>query len=149
MIDLDAHIKTAMKAKDAVALTAYRSLKTKVLVKLSEAGRPQGKDLTDDEFAVLAKKEVRERQESNEFLKPDHATYQENVKIIAILESHLPKAMGAEDLEAAIQKAIAEVNPAGPKEMGKVMAALKKAGGVIDMAAASARVKALLEAKAG
>jgi uncharacterized protein YqeY len=149
MIDIDAHIKTAMKAKDAVALTAYRSLKTKVLVKLSEAGRPPGKELTEEEFAAAAKKEVRERQESNEFLKPDHATYQENAKIIAILEGHLPKAMGAAELEAAIQKAIAETNPAGPKEIGKVMAALKKAGGAIDMGAASARVKALLEQKAG
>jgi uncharacterized protein len=149
MIDLDTHIKTAMKAKDTVALTAYRSLKTKVLVKLSEAGRTPGKELTEEEFAAAAKREIKERAEANEFLKPDHATHQENTKIIAILESHLPKGMSAEEMESAIQKAIAETNPAGPKEMGKVMAALKKAGGAIDMGAASARIKALLEAKAG
>ena len=52
MIDLDAHLKTAMKAKDPVAVTAYRSLKSKVLLKLSEAGRPQGKELTEEEFAA-------------------------------------------------------------------------------------------------
>lgn len=149
MIDIDAHIKSAMKAKDPVAITAYRSLKQKVLMKLTEAGRPQGKDLTEEEFAAAAKREIKERAESNEFLKPDHPTYQENAKIISILEGHLPKGLSPEQMEAAIQKAIAEANPSSPKDMGKVMAALKKAGPGIDMAAASARVRALLEQKAG
>jgi len=149
MIDIDAYLKNAMKAKDPVAVTAYRSLKSKVLLKLSEAGRPQGKDLTEDEFVALAKREIKERTESNEFLKPGHATYEENARIIAILESHLPKTLGAAEQEALIVKAIAEVGAAGPKDMGKVMGALKKAGAALDMGAASARVKALLEQKAG
>jgi uncharacterized protein YqeY len=149
MIDLDLHIKTAMKSRDPVATNAYRSLKHKVSLKLMEAGRAPGKALTEEEFNAAAKREIKERVEANQFLKPDHATFQENTKIIQILESHLPKGMSPEELEAAVQKAIAEANPAGPKEFGKVMAALKKAGGAIDMAAASARVKALLEAKAG
>jgi len=39
MIDLDAQIKAAMKSKDAAALNAYRSLKTKAMVKLNEVVR--------------------------------------------------------------------------------------------------------------
>ena len=39
MIDLDAAIKTALLAKNQVALVAYRALKTKAAVKLSEASR--------------------------------------------------------------------------------------------------------------
>jgi len=149
MIDIDAHIKTAMKARDPVALTAYRSLKQKALLKLTEAGRPSGKALTEEEFAALAKREIKERAESNEFLKPGDTTYEENARIMTILESHLPKGLGAAELEALVQQAIAETGAAGPKDFGKVMGTLKKAGAALDMAAASARVKALLEQKAG
>jgi uncharacterized protein len=145
MIDIDAHIKTAMKARDAVALTAYRSLKQKATLKLTEAGRPGDKALTEEEFVALTKREIKERSEANSFLKPGNPTYEENARIVSILETHLPKALGAEQLEAAIRQAIAATGAAGPKDFGKVMGALKKAGPGIDMAAASARVKALLE----
>jgi uncharacterized protein YqeY len=147
MIDIDAHIKTAMKAKDPVALTAYRSLKQKVTYKLNEAGRPGDKPLTEEEFVAAVKREIKERVDANGFLKPGDAAHAENARIAAILETHLPKALGAGELEAVIQKAIADAGAAGPKDFGKVMGALKKAGPGIDMAAASARVKALLEAK--
>jgi hypothetical protein len=146
MIDLDAQLKTAMKAKDPVALNAYRSLKAKAMVKLNEAGHG-GKPLTEEEFAALVKREVRERQESNEFLKPGDTPYEENARIIALLEALLPKTVGGAELEALIQRVVAESGAQGPKDMGKVMAGLKKSGQPIDMGAASARVKALLEAK--
>ncbi len=146
MIDLEAKVKEAMKAKDPVALNAYRSLKAKAMVKLNEAGHG-GKPLTEEEFAALVKREVRERQESNEFLKPGNATFEENARIVAILEALLPKTLGGAELEVLIQKAIADAGAQGPKDMGKVMAALKKSGQPIDMGAASARVKAALEPK--
>jgi uncharacterized protein len=115
--------------------------------KLTEAGRPGDKALTEDEFVALAKREIKERTEANTFLKAGESTYEENARIASILETHLPKAMGAEQMEAVIQKAIADTAAAGQKDFGKVMGALKKAGGGIDMGAASARVKTLLEAK--
>jgi hypothetical protein len=148
MIDLDAQIKSAMKARDAVGLNAYRSLKAKVLLKLTEAGRAEGKGLADDEFAALVRKEVKERAESNEFLKPDQPKFQENAGIIAVLEQLLPKTLGGAELDALVRQAIAGSGAQGAKDMGKVMAALKASGAALDMGAASARVKALLEAKA-
>jgi hypothetical protein len=116
------------------------------MVKLNEAGHG-GKPLTEEEFAALVKREVRERQESNEFLKPGETPYQENARIIALLEALLPKTLGGADLEALIQQVVSESGAQGPKDIGKVMAGLKKSGQPIDMGAASARVKALLEAK--
>lgn len=146
MIDLDAAIKKAMLARDKVALTAYRALKTKAAVKLSEPGRDEKARgaLGEEELTALLRKEIRERQESNEYLDPSHPDHAFNAAIITELEQHLPAAMSADDTEAAIQRAIAAVQPAGPKEMGKVMAALRQAAPGIDMGAASARVKALL-----
>ena len=147
MIDIDAHIKTAMKTKDAMALAAYRALKQQVTRKLTELGRPGGKALTEDEFVAAAKREIKERMDANSFLKPGAAAYEENARIAAILETHLPKALDAGAQEAAIQQAIAGTGAAGPQDFGKVMGALKKAGPGIDMAAASARVKAILEGR--
>ena len=146
MIDLDAAIKTAMLGKNQIALTAYRALKTKAGVKLSEAGRAEdAKDvLSEEEMTALVRREIKERQESNEYLDQSHPDYAVNAGIIAELEQHLPAAMSAEDTEAAIQQAIAQVQPQGPKEMGKVMGALKQSAPGIDMGAASARVKELL-----
>ena len=149
MIDIDTQIKTALKAKDALALMAWRSVKAKIVLKLTEAGRESGKPLGEEEQQALVKKEIKERQESNEFLKPGDAKFEENAGIIAILEAHLPKALGAAETDALIDKAIAETGAAGPKDMGKVMAALKQSGAALDMAAASAKVRERLQAKAG
>lgn len=143
MFDLDGAIRDAMKARDAVALAAYRSLKTKVGVKVAETGRDH-KPLTEEELVALARREIKERKESNEFLGEDNPDYAANARMVEILEKLLPSQPSAEEMEALIQQVIAEVAPAGPKEMGKVMAALRQASPGLDMGAASARVKELL-----
>jgi hypothetical protein len=148
MIDIETQIKTALKGKDPTGLTAWRSVKAKVNLKLTEAGR-DGKPLAEDEQQALVRKEIKERQESNEFLKPGDAAYEENARIIAILEAHLPRTLGEAETEALVAKVIADTGAAGPKDMGKVMAALKASGAALDMSAASAKVKAALAAKAG
>ena len=140
MLDIDTQIKQALKAKDHAALTGYRAVKAKINLKVTEAGRGHDKPLTEQELLALIGKEVKERQESNEFLKPDRPEYQENARIIEVLSAHLPQALDPKALDAEIAKAIVESGAAGPKDMGKVMAVLRQVPGV-DMAAASARVK--------
>ncbi len=159
MIDLDAAIQDALRAHDAPALAGYRALKTKAAVKLAEPGRAQGepgaqgerKPLSEEEMFALIRREVKERKEANEYLQagdPEHAV---NARIETLLQAHLPTSLSPEAAEALIQKTIAEVKPSGPRDMGRVMAALREGsaapGGAppaLDMGAASARVKALL-----
>lgn len=145
MLDVDAEIKKALKAKDHPALTGYRALKAKINIKLTEAGRGADKPLSEPELLALIQREIKERTESNEFLTSDRPDYQENARIIEVLSAHLPPALSPDELEAAVRKAIAEAGAQGPKDMGKVMAALRQVPGV-DMASASARVKELLAA---
>jgi len=143
MLDIDAHIRKSLKEKDSAALTGYRAVKAKINLKLTEAGRGTDKPLTEPELLALMQREIKERVESNEFLTPERADFQENARIVAVLSAHLPRALSAEELDAAVRKAIADSGAAGPKDMGKAMAALRGTPG-LDMAAASARVKALL-----
>lgn len=143
MFDLDSAIKTALKAKDTDTLSAYRSLKAKVMMVLTEKGR-DGKPLTEPEFLAQVKREVKEREESNEYLKEGSPEKNQNKNIITILEKHLPKMLSEEEAETLIQTVIAEINPAGPQDMGKIMGALKAKNAPLDMGKASARIKTLL-----
>ncbi len=64
---------------------------------------------------------------------------------IVIIETYLPKQMSEAEARAAIAELIKEVGAAGPKDMGKVMGALKtKFAGQMDMSKASGLVKDLL-----
>ena len=66
---------------------------------------------------------------------------------IAVIEEFLPKQMSEAEAKEAIAAAIKETGAAGPKEMGKVMAALKaRYAGRMDFGKASALVKELLGA---
>jgi hypothetical protein len=124
-------------------------VKAKIGLKLTEAGRESGKPLTDEEQLQLVRKEIKERHEANEFLKAGDAKYEENKGIIATLEAHLPKQIGGAEADKLIDQVIASSGAAGPKDMGKVMAALRLSGTALDMAYASAKVKEKLQAKAG
>jgi hypothetical protein len=65
---------------------------------------------------------------------------------IEVIEEFLPQQMGEADMRAAIAKLIGEQKLAGPKDMGKAMAALKAAfAGRMDFGKASAIVKELLK----
>lgn len=50
---------------------------------------------------------------------------------LSIVESYLPAQMGAEEVAALVGSVVAELGATGPKDMGKVMAALKVGGGFV------------------
>ena len=58
----------------------------------------------------------------------------------------MPQQLGDEEVKAAAREAIARAGAAGPKDMGRVMAALKeKFAGKMDFGKASGIVKQLLQ----
>ena len=64
---------------------------------------------------------------------------------VAVLQEFLPQMMDEAGTRAAISDAIAETGAAGPKDMGKVIAAVKaKHAGRIDFGRASGIVKEML-----
>ena len=69
---------------------------------------------------------------------------------ITVLEAYLPARMGEAELDVLIAEAIATSGATGPKDMGKVMAAVKaKAQGRADMGLVSARVREKLGQQPG
>jgi hypothetical protein len=64
---------------------------------------------------------------------------------LTVLADYLPRPLSAEEINAAIQAAIAESGAASARDMGKVMALLKpRLAGRADMTAVSGAVKAAL-----
>ena len=140
MIDIDTELRAAMKRRDSLAVSAYRAVKAKAGLKLTEAGRG-GEPVSENEWMAIIRREIKERKESNEYRDPGAADYVADQGIVELLEKHLPRRPTPEETDALIDKVVAKIQPAGPKDMGKVMAALRHEQPGLDMALASAKVK--------
>lgn len=115
-------MKTAMKAKDTVALNVVRALKSAIKYAAIEKHGADG-DLDDAEALVVVRREIKKRQDSiSQFETAGRADLADNEKAeVAVLEKYLPAAMSEADLIKLVEDAIAETGAASKKDMGKVM----------------------------
>lgn len=138
-------IKTAMKAKDKVALETLRNIK-KVFLEAKTA--PGANDtLTDDAAIKIIQKLTKQGKDAAEIYRTQGREDLAEAELaqVKVMEVYLPKQLSAEELEAALKAIIAEVGAAGPSDMGKVMGvATKKLAGLAEGRAISAKVKELL-----
>jgi uncharacterized protein len=145
--DINAALKTAMKAGDARSVSTLR-LVNAAFKNADIELRGQGKGpLGEDEMLALLQKMIKQRQEAVELYdKGGRAELaQQERDEIAIIASYLPKQMSEDEVKAAISAVIAETGAAGIKDMGKVITALKgKFAGKMDFAKASGLVKGML-----
>jgi uncharacterized protein YqeY len=115
-------MKTAMKAKDTVALNVVRALKSAIKYAAIEKHGADG-DLDDAEALVVVRREIKKRQDSiSQFETAGRTDLADNEKAeVAVLEKYLPAAMSEADLIKLVEDAIAETGAASKKDMGKVM----------------------------
>lgn len=138
-------LKTAMKAKDEVALRTLRAIKAAILVEKTAEGAT-GELSEADEMKMLQKMAKQRRDSLDIFTtqgRADLAAKEEEE--LRVIEDFLPKQLSEGELRAELQKVIADAGATGPKDMGKVMGAATKAlAGRADGKAVSAMVKTLL-----
>ena len=138
-------IVAAMKAKDKVTLEALRNIK-KVFIEAKTA--PGANDTLDDAAALkILQKLAKQGHDSADLYsqqnRPDLA--EAEMAQVKVIESYLPKAMSAEEIEAAVKEIIAQTGATSIKEMGKVMGvASKQLAGKAEGKAISDVVKNLL-----
>ena len=138
-------IVAAMKAKDKITLEALRNIK-KVFIEAKTA--PGANDTLDDAAALkILQKLAKQGHDSADLYtqqnRPDLA--EAEMAQVKVIESYLPKALSAEEIEAAVKEIIAQTGATSIKEMGKVMgAASKQLAGKADGKAISDVVKKLL-----
>lgn len=138
-------LKTAMLAKNEVALRSLRAIKSAILnLKTSEGFSG---DIKEEEEIKLLQKLVKQRKDSLEIYetqnRPELAAKEKEE--IEVIEEFLPAQMGEEELKQIISKIISDMGAHSPADMGKVMgAANKQLAGKADGKTIATIVKSLL-----
>jgi len=138
-------LKAAMKAGDAARTSSLRM----ILARLKEtdiAARPEG-PVGEEVIQAMLRGMIKPRQEAvalyHQGNRPELAAKEEAE--IAVIEAFLPPTLEGEALDRAVAAAVQESGATSPKDMGKVMAALKAAHGAsIDLGRAGPLVRARL-----
>lgn len=140
---VDADLKDAMRAKDAIRLGVLRLLKSALKYGAIEKSGAEGQ-LNDADAVQVIRKQAKQRQDSIEsFEKGGRPELAEKEKTeLGILNSYLPQQMSADDLTKLVRETITEVGATSKAQMGAVMKALQpKVAGRADGKTVSAEVQ--------
>ena len=116
---LSEEIKTAMKSGEKDKVLYARSLHAAVRKKEID----DRIDLDDTAFMKIVSTLVKQRRDSIDQFKKggrEDLVAKEETEL-GFLQTFLPEEMSAAEVEAIVKAAVAEVNPTGPKDMGKIM----------------------------
>ena len=141
-------LKDAMRAKDERAVGTIRLMISEMKKRDIEA-RPKGNmdGIGADEIRSMLQGMIKQRRESITLYEKGNRAdlVKQESEEIAIIEKFLPRQMDETESKAAIDKVVAVLGASSIKDMGKVMAELKKDyAGQMDFAQAGALVKARL-----
>lgn len=142
-------IMAAMKAKDDVALTTLRGIKTAIMQYKTSSNFKGDRDsnLPDAEVIKIMQKLAKERRETAEVYKNAGRTElaEKELAEANIIDKYLPKAMTELEVEEMVRSVIAEMGATSIKEMGLVIKTVNaKANGRTDGKTISTIVKRLL-----
>ena len=151
-MDLKARIlaetKDAMKAKDSARLSTLRLISAAIKDREIAARGSDGDDEPGegDLLAILAKM-VKQRQESARAYEQGGRLElaEKEMAEIEVIRHFLPRQMDDAEIDAAIDKVLADLGASSIRDMGRVMGELKtRYEGQMDFGAVGARVKARL-----
>lgn len=146
---LSEDVKAAMKSGDKLRLSTLRLVMS--AIKDRElgigGGAPVSGPISDADVVAILQKMIKQRRDSLSIYeqagRKDLAA--QEAAEIAVIEEYMPKQMTEAEMQTAVAAVIAEVGAAGPKDMGKVMGALKaRHAGRMDFGKANGIVKRVL-----
>jgi uncharacterized protein len=138
-------MKTAMKAKDSVALEALRAIKSEILL-AQTSGNGDGTLSEEDEIKLLQKLVKQRKDSATIFTEQGRADLAEpELAQIKVIEQFLPAQLTEEEVENIVKNIISEGGFSGMAAMGQVMGLASKAlAGQADGKTVSTIVKKLL-----
>jgi uncharacterized protein YqeY len=118
-------LTASMKAQDAPRTSTLRMVKAAVMNREIE----KGGELDDEELMKLLRSLVKQRRDSVEqYEKGGRQELADKEKTeIDVIEAYLPQAASRDEIEQAIEAALAETGATSIKDMGKVMKAAQAA----------------------
>ena len=141
---ITADMKTAMRDKDTLRLSTIRHVRSEILL-LSKESRDAV--VTDQQALTCVEKLMKQRRESaKQFRAANREDLAEKEDQEAeILKKYLPEPLSENEIASLIDQAFTKLQPAGMRDMGKVVAHLKdQIAGRADMGLISLQVKARL-----
>ena len=145
---LNQTLKTAMKEKDATRLSTLRLITAAIKDRdIAKRGEGETAEVSDEEILAILGKMVKQRQESAR-------VYEEGGRLelaekeldeVRIIEEFLPRPLSEDEVQAAVETAVAAVGAESIRDMGRVMGELKgKYTGRMDFGTVGPMVKARL-----
>jgi uncharacterized protein len=138
-------LKTAMRARDKIALSALRGLNA--AIKNEEIAK--GGELEDGRVQGLIRSQVKQLNETIEGFNAagrGGEAAEEHAKVV-VLEAFLPQPMSDQDVDALVAEAMAETGASSMKDMGRVMGLVNaRSAGRAEGRVVAAKVKAALAA---
>ena len=137
-------LKTAMKSKDTVALTALRSVKSAILIAQTSGANPVMTE--EDEFKLLQKLVKQRRDSATIFTEQNRLDLAEpELAEVEVISQFLPQMLETSEVEKVVVETIASLGASGMKDMGRVMGVVSKTlAGKTDGKTISTLVKAKL-----
>ena len=122
-----AEMKSAMKAKDSVALESLRAVKSELLLASTSASSKDG--LTEEQELKLLQKLVKQRKDSAAIYKEQgrEDLAAPELAQAEIISKFLPEQLSENEIESVVENVILQLGASGMKDMGKVMSAANKA----------------------
>ncbi|MCA2013047.1 GatB/YqeY domain-containing protein [Pararhodobacter sp. CCB-MM2] len=141
-------LKRAMKDKDALRLSTLRLINAAIKDRdIALRGEGEDREMSEAEITTVLSRMVKQRQESAR-------AYEEGGRLelvereeaeIKVIETYLPRQLTEDEVAAAIDAVVAELEASTIRDMGPVMNALKtRYAGQMDFGAVGPKVKARL-----
>ena len=139
-------LKTAMKAKDEVALRTLRAIKAAIIIeKTAEGASGEIDEATEIKMLQKMAKQRKDSLQIFEQQRREDLASKEREEL-AIIEQFLPAQMSEEEIKQALQQIINTVGASSMADLGKVMGiASKELAGKADGKLIAALVKELLQ----
>lgn len=138
---LDADLKVALLARDELASTTLRGLKSALLYEEVAKGKRES-GLTEDEALAVVAREAKKRQESADLYRRggDETRAAKELQEKVMLECYLPQQLSETELVAVIDKIIAGQGAVDMTAMGPVIGEVKRQTGAAADGATIARL---------
>lgn len=145
--DITADLKTAMLARDEFVTTTLRGLKAAILnEEVAKGLRDEG--LSDEAIEQLIARESKKRDEAAKLFEQggNQVSADKERAEKELLSKYLPEQLSEADVVKLVDDAVADIQPDGMKDMGRVIGAVKaKAGNTADGALVARLVKEKLQ----
>ncbi|MGB9604729.1 MAG: GatB/YqeY domain-containing protein [Bryobacteraceae bacterium] len=141
---IEQHMREAMKARDEARLSALRMIKSALTKHRADTARPLDEKAELQVLNML----IKQRKEAAEMFRKGgrEDLAQKEEAELRLIESYMPAAASEEEMDAAVEAALAETGATSLKQMGAVMKAAQArlAGKRVDNKILSDKVRARL-----